>query len=916
MEILFSPYFDQPVYFEPSMDTAWFNKTIAGPVRLLAIFEQHLGFTGKYFSQQVRIGKYRRAIEKVNDVSAFYYQSFNADPSKSARTLLKWRDELIMGGMDLLKKREIPARLKALQEIEIRLSEEPYMEFAGEADRWKKVADALESNKELTEMNIEVLYPKEYLNMWEKKLMSTCEIHRNIKVTYREPGHHDPTGDTDLDLVKRHAGSGSKEKLTLNNDSSLIIIHTTDPFESGQVLSRYLAGKKDLRDVTLVSRNDLKIASGIMDSHGVSSGEINGETPQEYILQLLKLIPVCVYYPLDVTGAMELLTFQYVPFDRKLAYRLARLMNSKPGRGSESWNQEIENWRNEQVKEDEKEGSLDKKIERIRFYLESELYRESDISGAGRVKARIIELLKDVAEWSNAMASVSEDEHETSLYYILKDASERLIRAINDMDAGIFLTRLRYEQLLKELLYPRRENLKPAYSGSAGHAGSGSNILHSARESICWNCIRGENPDRQVWLPEEARWLKDHDIPYNDPSEEFARRFHNDEEILMRTTERLILFVPEMNNGEAAEKGNLYSRLKGICSNLHEVEYRFPEERHRMKDLFGIETGLPDQLALPDGKQEYWIIKNKHLLRKRDKESYSSLSNLFFYPYHWVLYYMAHIRSSVIVSDFNEAALKGTLAHRMLELTVKASDDPLNLAREEINVIFDRNFMEVMKKEGALYLMADRVKELSYFEYLVKRAVISFLGQCRENGWNEIETERTVSGRLGDLEVESRPDILLKKDNDTAVVDIKFFNPGRRKTEMSQNADLQLIFYSGLARGASFFPYSAYYIVQTGKFLAKHRKAFGDAVLAGNGEDQEAEIKHLAIWEQMKRTAIFRLSELCEHGKIEVADDLDKSHLDYIKAEKDELLPLPKGKPASNKAPRSYNDYINLIKVN
>ncbi len=103
MKIIFNPYFDQSVYINDRLNenNSWFNKSVAGPARLLTILETYLGLTGRYEPKHKRNHLYRLALESAKTDTSFYAKSFQADPARTAGTLLQWRDELILGGLDL-----------------------------------------------------------------------------------------------------------------------------------------------------------------------------------------------------------------------------------------------------------------------------------------------------------------------------------------------------------------------------------------------------------------------------------------------------------------------------------------------------------------------------------------------------------------------------------------------------------------------------------------------------------------------------------------------------------------------------------------------------------------------------------------------------------------------------------------------
>lgn len=95
MTIRFSAYADGPR--NPST-AATVGEAVLGPAGFLGMLEQHWGLQRPESSQAVRIGQYVGCLAREDTKEMFYSRSFKADSWETARTLLEWRDQLVLAG--------------------------------------------------------------------------------------------------------------------------------------------------------------------------------------------------------------------------------------------------------------------------------------------------------------------------------------------------------------------------------------------------------------------------------------------------------------------------------------------------------------------------------------------------------------------------------------------------------------------------------------------------------------------------------------------------------------------------------------------------------------------------------------------------------------------------------------------------
>lgn len=905
--IHFSPAFDKQIYRE--LEPASAGKLYVGTSGLRDYFETQLGLTGRYPKENKRHRLYREALEAATSEKSFYNDSLKADPTRTAAELIRWRDELIMGGCDFSDVKQKPKRISDLFDVEKQFTSNPYFEYADEADRWRMVVSALKEKQEMPELTVFIEYPPELLEGSLKEILQVMDEHPDIQMnTYAEKKPDIKNEQNDLGLLKLKLQNMGADPVRLQGDGSVMIIQTPDLVDGAHFLMHYLRERET--DYVIVGSSKTNFLATAMTENGLPSPSIQSAPPEDTLMQLLKLVPACIWKPLDVKRLLELLMFPESPLNRSLTGYLAGVVASKPGRLSDDWESAKERWCEKQEKVGRESKDIRKALDRVQFWLEHKLFSENDTAA----KERAMALYRDLGKWANMKAAMLKNQDADELPYLrLAGVCSELIESLKNTTRP--LTRLFLDQLVMETIYADDITIKIADKDSPEHVDNGFAISQPLNEIIYWNCTQSSASSKLCWLPEELSWLQYHDIPYQDPEKQSRAVFEADMQCLVNSNERLMIILPEIIDGEEVEAGNLISWIDGVSENIHKIFYQIPDELDQVTLLSMVETEFKTPLKLPQ-KSKSWKIQNRDLVQPRELESFSSLEKLFYYPYSWLLNYSARIRPAYTISSANENALKGTLAHSLIEKIVKSTENPFKISASQLKQKIGKLFDELMEKEGAFLLLPEMQKELSYFRYQIEQAILFFIKTCQENGWTSIRFEENFNGLLGDVPVASRADILLEKKDEKAVVDMKYIPNKKYASNLQEDKDLQLVLYAGLVASYEHMAHSAYYIISTQQFWAKNGQAFKDAEILG-GHGDAAIAANREIWKKMIETYAYRLKEIKEKGKIEVADGLDATTLHYyqdLESEAYNLLDLPLYK--NKKAENRYNDYINLIEVN
>jgi PAS domain-containing protein len=172
------------------------------------------------------------------------------------------------------------------------------------------------------------------------------------------------------------------------------------------------------------------------------------------------------------------------------------------------------------------------------------------------------------------------------------------------------------------------------------------------------------------------------------------------------------------------------------------------------------------------------------------------------------------------------------------------------------------------------------------------------------NKWRVHATEKLMEGTFAGFPVKGKADLVLERNGEMAIIDMKWSGAGRRRDLIKNEADLQLVLYSRLTTPDDSFAHTAFFIIDEGKFIARNNEAFKDVV--GISPDSDFRDTHQRIWDKMQRTFHWRMEQL-RNGKIEVRTTATQKRLEALYM--DELLDILELPDADAK----YDDYRTLI---
>ncbi len=906
---------------------AWNEKIDAyvGESGLLHLLEVHLGLGYPDNLDFLRVEQYRQVLQyyKNRHPDVFYAESFEADALATADALLSRRDELLLAAWDFIPEENMPLRLKVLAEIEtlLRLSI-PSELSAGFADRFVLVLNYLEEEINLPIKEIQLHEPLELLPPYLQRLF-ICLENSGIKLIAKNNSIKET--DSDLSNFKNALLKRPFVKGCAKADGSLIILRTGSESYAAAYLSKFFKLNPNFKPLCLLSDKNRALDNAMIQeglpSFGVLSASLSRPT-----LQILKLAPAFLWKPVNPYKLLEFLSLPNIPIPKGLAIRLAAAISEKPGLFNSSWygkkNAYFEDFDTKIEKAETKKGFLQKEKKKAEkeylFWFERKRY---DIRS--KVPARDVkELFNHIKQW----ALVSVDDLNKKIDRIEKNlgkSTENSDKKIEDKELLIMqqqplltlylqsdrlimlletlpeneqqLSYLQLERLVKTINEPTQMPFRFAEVGHLPFVYTPSAISETSEDTLWWNFLdNNQNPGFERWYSSELNYLQNKNAGTESLITKNNRQLWQRMQPVLRTQKRLILVYPDAVNGRSVNPHPLWGDLHATFgSDLSKIQVHLEEEKNieLLQSIFQLPVKVQVQsVKLQKAEHFVEINNNTGRLQAREIETFTGLDSLLYYPYQWTFRYVLGLNNSSILSIVKQETLKGNLAHSAFEkIFNEIKRSAVHWDKNEVQQWMEKEIPNLFEREGAVLLMYGQEAERRAFINLMKHSAWSLISAIQENGWSIEATEEEISGELGNQQLKGKADLILKRGEETAVVDLKFRSAERYKELIRDKEDLQLVIYSRFATKSEDWAHTAYFIISNAKLLARNNAAFKEAETLMPNEDYKTVNEQ--IWDKMHRTYEWRLSQIVE-GKIEIRNKETIKQLEEVYKELDLLSML------------------------
>jgi len=878
--------FDGTVYRPPT--PARQGILYAGPQKLLHWLEAQLGLSGPVANTAyLRIEMYRQALGQhlVEAVAPpFYALSFDADRFAVATALLEWRDELLLAGWLFEAKQDQPARLQTLAAVEIlyrNKTADPgmYAQTIGIADRYTAVIDKFKT-RTLPTIAI-YLYEPEYLYPPHIQRLLRAAASQGIAIHPQEL-HPAAPEDTDLGRFQRFlTASQNTETLKHQNtetpkhqntktlkhqNTNILIAHARHDTSAARHLAQLLRENPAVKPLLLLP--DLNL---LMDQHlaleGFPALGLQSASLARPSLQALKLAPVFLWEPTDIHKIMEFATLPLKPLETGLAIEIARVLAQKPGLFNDNWFAAVFGYL-------EREETSDNARKQYEFWFERRRYRAESTAPLRDV----IEIYAFLETW--AREYYEETGSKNSSLLVLGSQARRikeLLEALPEPRIGF----LDLERIVRTVYEPSPVQLGPAEVDSFACIHVPGAIVAPAETVIWCNYRFVQNaPPPDKWQETERHYLEKQGIILQKPTDQSRLNLLRQYRPVLMASKQLLIVAPEYVEGTAVPPGPLLGDIESFFgAALHQMTFRLddPSGDERLKQLFR----LPDpewlQPRLLNRTPPQLRLQHPEYLPESEYETPTNLESLFYYPHRW-LFRKLRLVPTGLLSITSDRALLGNLAHRFFEMLLQ--EDFYKMDKRALQHWIDEKASHLLVREGATLLLYGREPERNIFLKRVKHAAWTLVELLRDNNWTVTNTELDLVGTFGTVPVKGKADIVLRRGNEWAIIDLKWGGANHRKDLIRNGEDLQLVLYADLLEPAGYWPHTAYFILEDGKMIARNAEAFREALTATSNPAPSAEVC-AQILQRMRSTYQWRMDQL-RRGVVELRTARTASELEAL----------------------------------
>lgn len=844
--------FDGPVFAPQTAVRA--GELFVGPKKILHWLENQLGLAGyPENTDYLRIELYRQSLGQYLAVNAnlFYEKSFASDRFATAVALLAWRDELLLAGWNFSFLKKLPPRLAALAAVENlfqkKLSDpEIGAQAVGFADRFVQALNALETRD----------VPLEKLWLFEPEALQAPHIQRLIKILKAKKIEIAEveigcaaSEATDLGKLQRRITGARCDNFSkvVTSEPSLLLLKTRRDSDAATFLAQILRENPALRPVFLVPEMDLTLERALTLEGFPAMGILSASLARPS-LQVLKLAPTFLWEPVDVFKIMEFVTLPVKPFDEKLSLEIARVLAEKPGLFSDTWFAAVFGYLEQAEVPDEAR-------EQYEFWFGRRRYR----ADATAPKRDAILIYNYLHEWALGFFE-KEGKENTSLLVLAEQARriKELLEALPEQRISF----LELERIVRTIYEPSPVQFAPAEVGRFEFVHSSGAFAAPADTLVWWNCLyENTTPAPDKWQAEEREFLEKQGVALDTPRRESQRNQLRQMRPVSQTARRLILVVPEQADGAEAVPSLLLGDIEAAFPNKSDFTFCLDDEndRARLAKIFTLPK--PEILPVrPSGRVRPQLeISRPDLLAESEYETPTNLESLFYYPHRWFFRQKLRLFPSSLLSVTGDTTLLGSLAHRFFEKLLK--EKIADLDRRAVQDWVRAEAENLLPREGATLLLYGREPERNSFVHKVENAAWSLVSILKNNGWEVAHTELDLEGHFGEIPVRGKADVVLRRDDDFAIVDLKWSGATRRKELIKNGEDLQLVLYARLLPPPGKWPHTAYFILEEGKMIARNKAAFSEAVVAGSGDDDHAAACEM-IFQKMEKTFAWRMEQI------------------------------------------------------
>lgn len=893
-----------------------------GPQRLLSWLEARLGFQGyPTGTDYLRIEQYRQLIARyLEEVcpNAFYRASFEADQLATAGELLSRRDELLLANWSFEASKNLPERLLVLAELEQHLrvefiqdtrpdSDEIWIELsAGYADRFAQII-TYAAKRKTTIQEIRLLEPKHLLPYHFQRLLGVLSKN-GVTITevesYKDLSNF-PLKNNDLGTLQKRL-QGSTDKSELQGDGSLLMLKSKRETTAAAYLAKLFCKNFDFHPTILINDKNRTLDNAFLQDGLPSLGILSASSARPS-LQILKLVTAFLWEPLDPFKLMEFVSLKMKPLEEELSYRIARQLSETPGINSVAWNITISRYFDEISETATQASDVQQVRDQYNFWFRRQRYNTSQ----SVPKEEAIEIYRYLGNWAHQQFEYGSSKNQSFL--VLKEQANRIEELLETTPASE-LSYLELERVIRTIYEPSPVQFREQELGFYPFVHHAAAFIQPVEDLVWWNFILAEpNHFFSRWYKRERTYLDSQNVVLDTPKDENARLIWQRTQPILHAKDRVLLVVPELIEGKTVHEHPLQSDLKATFGDLDAITLDIDTQEGR--SLFENYFQLPEQVQLDTyalGRPDPFIeIPSLNDFLATDYETFTSLNTLFYYPYQWVFKYKTRLIKSSILSVVKDTTLLGNLAHRFFEEMLK---EPAisTWEKRDVSTWIDKKAASLFRQEGAVLLMYGREPDKVNFLNRMKYSAWSLISSLQKNAWTVKDTEMNMEDHFVDVPVRVKADLVLQRNDEFAVLDLKWRGVTYRRDMIKNEEDLQLVLYSRLLeKSEDCWAHTAYFIIEQGEMIARNQQAFHE--LNPIAPDSDHCAVHQNILNKMEETYIWRQAQV-RRGFIEVRCEYTQKDLEDA-YEAHNLPPTHMDMLEMKEKDAPFDDYRALIKL-
>ncbi|HEV7416132.1 MAG TPA: hypothetical protein VGN98_08235, partial [Tianweitania sediminis] len=477
---------------------------VVGPNGLVEILETARGLGAPSVANVVRIAAFQAALEGLEGPPRFWGRSLEVDGWAAARTLLRWRDELVDAGWassSTWTGRRL-ADLAAADAAAADLS-------PGLADRVATLVADLANKPKLPIRRLRLIDPRSVHSAGWRRLLDRLEA-CGVAIEQLSPIPAAPA-DTALGRLQRWlTGAGPIEG---GPDGTVTIATSASAALAAEVTGQLFAERGDREAVLIAQDADTHLLDHGLCAAGQPRAGRSRASAHRGSLQILLLAFKIAWAPFDPRALMELLAFPTSPIAPRAARRLSEALEAAPGRGGPTWREAWIKIGEAEIAAAEGDRAKLKKanarLERWRAWVEPEL---ADPVAGMPLQAALAACDRTVA-WAGAHHATGGDQLYAATVVLAGDVRAALVKLGRDA-----LPRTLVERIIDQALDIGHDNPEAVAEAARWRCVPQPGGVWAPAETVVWWNFRTtqEGFHRQPWSQSEREELAKGGCPVGD----------------------------------------------------------------------------------------------------------------------------------------------------------------------------------------------------------------------------------------------------------------------------------------------------------------------------------------------------------------------------------------------------------------